>query len=128
MTDFTWQAMRRAYRSMAEIQFAAGAEKVFPVHNQADYMTNLAETQRVIDGLDLAIHRARLGSAHVMGGCALSDNPKQGVTNSWGVHHQIENLSVHDASVFPTSIGANPQLSIYAIAALFSDQLLKKCV
>ncbi|WP_027849541.1 GMC family oxidoreductase [Marinospirillum minutulum] len=128
MTDFTWQAMRRAYHSMAEIQFAAGAEKVFPVHNQADYMTSLAETQRVIDGLDLAIHRARLGSAHVMGGCALSDNPKQGVTNSWGVHHQLENLSVHDGSVFPTSIGANPQLSIYAIAALFSDQLLKICV
>ena len=120
--------MRRAYHSMAEIQFAAGAEKVFPLHNQADYMTSLAETQRVIDGLDLAIHRARLGSAHVMGSCALSDNPKQGLTNSWGVHHQLENLSAHDGSVFPTSIGANPQLSIYAIAALFSDQLLKKCV
>ena len=91
-------------------------------------MTSLAETQRVIDGLDLAIHRACLGSAHVMGGCALSDNPKLGVTNSWGVHHQLENLSVHDGSVFPTSIGANPQLSIYAIAALFNDQLLKKWV
>ena len=45
-------------------------------------MTSLAETQRVIDGLDLAIHRARLGSAHVMGGCALSDNPKLGVTTA----------------------------------------------
>lgn len=45
-------------------------------------MTSLAETRRVIDSLDFAIHRARLGSAYVMGGCAMSDNPKQGGTNS----------------------------------------------
>ena len=32
-----------------------------------------------------------------------------------GVHWQLENLSVHDGSLFPTSIGANPQLSIYGL-------------
>jgi choline dehydrogenase-like flavoprotein len=32
-----------------------------------------------------------------------------------GVHWQVENLSVHDGSLFPTSVGANPQLSIYGI-------------
>ncbi|HYF58920.1 MAG TPA: GMC oxidoreductase, partial [Burkholderiaceae bacterium] len=26
-------------------------------------------------------------------------------------------LSVHDGSLFPTSIGANPQLSVYGVAA-----------
>jgi choline dehydrogenase-like flavoprotein len=34
-----------------------------------------------------------------------------------GRHHQIENLSVFDGSAFPTSIGANPQLSIYGMVA-----------
>ena len=34
-----------------------------------------------------------------------------------GRYFGVENLSVHDGSVFPTSLGANPQLSIYAIAA-----------
>ena len=28
----------------------------------------------------------------------------------------MRNLSVLDGSVFPTSIGANPQLSVYALA------------
>jgi choline dehydrogenase-like flavoprotein len=32
-----------------------------------------------------------------------------------GLHWQIENLSVHDGSLFPTSIGANPQLSVYGL-------------
>ena len=34
-----------------------------------------------------------------------------------GRHFHIENLSVHDGSVFPTSLGVNPQLSIYALVA-----------
>jgi choline dehydrogenase-like flavoprotein len=43
--------------------------------------------------------------------------PRQGVVDSRGRHFQIANVSVHDGSVFPTSIGANPQLSIYALTA-----------
>ena len=39
------------------------------------------------------------------------------IVDSQGTHHQIANLSVLDGSVFPTSIGANPQLSIYALTA-----------
>jgi hypothetical protein len=38
-----------------------------------------------------------------------------GVTRPDGVHWQLSNLSIHDGSIFPTSIGANPQLSIYGI-------------
>jgi choline dehydrogenase-like flavoprotein len=30
---------------------------------------------------------------------------------------------VHDGSLFPTSIGANPQLSIYGITARLASQL-----
>jgi len=48
------------------------------------------------------------------------------VVNGFGEHHQVSNLSVHDASVFPTSIGANPQLSIYALAARNSARLAAK--
>jgi GMC oxidoreductase len=40
---------------------------------------------------------------------------KQGVTRPDGQHWQLEGLSVHDGSLFPTSIGANPQLSIYGL-------------
>ncbi len=52
-----------------------------------------------------------------MGGCAMGGDVKQSVTRSDGSHHQVENLSIIDGSLFPTSIGANPQLSIYALAA-----------
>ncbi len=61
-----------------------------------------------------------------MGGCAMGEDPKQAVTDSLGRHHQLENLSIHDGSLFPTSIGANPQLSVYGLTAQLSTELAKR--
>jgi choline dehydrogenase len=55
----------------------------------------------------------------------MSENAARGVVNSRGTHHQIANLSVMDGSVFPTSIGANPQLSVYALSAQNATSLAK---
>ena len=65
-------------------------------------------------------------SAHVMGGCGAAGKEKQGVTRPDGVHWQIDNLSIHDGSIFPTSIGANPQLSIYGIVNRMAQGLTKR--
>lgn len=126
MTDYTWDGIRRAFHSMAEIQFAAGAHAVLPAHADARYVKTLREAHALIDGLNLALYRTRLGSAHVMGGCAMSENSKLGVTDSLGRHHQLENLSIHDGSLFPTSVGANPQLSIYALTAKLATRLAER--
>ena len=56
----------------------------------------------------------------------MSENPARGVVNSRGRHHQIANLAVFDGSVFPTSIGANPQLSIYGLTAQNASALVKE--
>jgi choline dehydrogenase-like flavoprotein len=56
-------------------------------------------------------------SAHVMGGCPLGPDAKHAAVDTGGRYHHLANLYVADGSLFPTSIGANPQLSIYAIAA-----------
>lgn len=126
LTDYTWEAVRRTYQSMAEIQFAAGARTVTPVHNDARPAKNLAEARTMIDALDLRRFKARLGSAHVMGGCAMGEDASRAVTDSLGRHHQLENLSIHDGSLFPTSIGANPQLSIYGLTARLSSLLAER--
>ncbi|HLD67491.1 MAG TPA: GMC family oxidoreductase [Pseudomonas sp.] len=126
MTDYTWDGVRRAFHTMAEVQFAAGAKSVLPLHADADYVKTLAEAKSLIDGLPLELYRTRLGSAHVMGGCAMGEDPSQAVTDSLGRHHQLENLSIHDGSLFPTSIGANPQLSIYGLTAQLATRLAER--
>jgi len=124
VTDYLRDGLRRAFHSMAQIQFAAGAAQVTPVHSDARAAASLDEAQRMIDALRMEPFRTRLGSAHVMGGCAMGDDPRQAVCDSLGRHHQLENLSVHDGSLFPTSIGANPQLSVYAISAKLCEALV----
>ena len=43
-----------------------------------------------------------------------------------GKHWQVANLSVHDGSLFPTSIGANPQLSVYGLTNMLATQLARE--
>jgi choline dehydrogenase-like flavoprotein len=56
----------------------------------------------------------------------MAASPQQGVTRPDGTHWQVDNLSVHDGSLFPTSLGANPQLSIYGIVNRMSQGLAER--
>ena len=117
MPDYLWDGARRAFLSMAEIQFAAGADTVLPMHEDAKPLASWGEAKAAIAALAMQPLHVRVASAHVMGGCAMGSEPRESVVDESGRHHPIANLSVHDGSLFPTSLGANPQLSIYAIAA-----------
>ena len=125
LTPFIWAGARRALLAMAEIQIAAGAKRVLPVHEGAEGYRSWAEARRAITDLPLQPLLTRVVSAHVMGGCGMADSPQRGVVDANGRHFQLENVSVHDGSVFPTSLGANPQLSIYALTARNTSALAK---
>ena len=128
VTKYVWDGIRDAFSVMAEIQFAAGAKAVAPVHRDAELYYSPKKAKNAISSLSMEILKARLFSAHVMGGCPMGEDPKKTVVNSKGIHHEVENLSVFDGSVFPTSIGANPMESIFAITAKFSKGLIKQLV
>ena len=123
LNDYIWDGARRAWLAMGEIQFAAGASAVMPTHSQGRLSRSWAEYREQVEGLRYAIYDVRLASAHVMGGCAMGEDPQQAVTNSQGRHHHLANLSIFDGSLFPTSIGANPQLSIYGLVSKMATQL-----
>jgi choline dehydrogenase-like flavoprotein len=69
---------------------------------------------------------ARVVSAHVMGGCAMGPDARHAVVDEDGRHHHLRNLSVHDGSIFPTSLATNPQLSIYAFSARSAAALARE--
>lgn len=126
LTDYVMDGARRALLSMMEIQFAAGARQVFPLHEMAAPYTSWAQARAAVLALPMKPHLLKIVSAHVMGGCGLASTEAQGVTRPDGVHWQLENLSIHDGSVFPTSIGANPQLSVYGAVNRLAQGLAKK--
>ena len=125
LTPYLWDGVRRAMASMAELQFAAGATRVMPVHARGSAHGDLDSAKRAIAGFEFAPRITPVVSAHVMGGAPFGNDAAASVVGLDGRHHQLANLYVMDGSLFPTSIGANPQLSIYAIVARLADGLAR---
>jgi choline dehydrogenase-like flavoprotein len=123
LNEYFWNGARRALLTMAQIQFAAGAKTVMPVQASGAHYANWGDAKAAIGAANLAPLATTVVSAHVMGGCPLGPDPKRAVVNATGRHHLLDNLYVFDGSLFPTSIGANPQLSIYGIVAKLASGL-----
>jgi choline dehydrogenase-like flavoprotein len=63
-------------------------------------------------------------TAHLMGGCRMGDDPADSVTNADGRSWDIDNLWICDGSLFPSSGGVNPSLTIYALACRIGDRIV----
>jgi choline dehydrogenase-like flavoprotein len=126
LNDYFWDGAGRALATMAEIQFAAGATTVMPVHVSGASYANWSQARSGIAALPLKPLAAAVVSAHVMGGCPLGPDSSRAVTDHDGRHHHLDNLYVFDGSLFPTSVGANPQLSIYGIVAKLASALAQR--
>jgi choline dehydrogenase-like flavoprotein len=62
-------------------------------------------------------------TAHLLGTCRMGNDPDISVVNSDCRTHDVPNLFVCDGSVFTTSTGVNPSLTIEAIAARTADRI-----
>ncbi|RCU43781.1 MULTISPECIES: GMC family oxidoreductase [Corallincola] len=126
LNDYLWKSARNALLRMAELQFAAGATAVLPMHESAEMFPSWKKAQQAIKQLTMAPRQTTLTSAHVMGGCAMGNDAVSSVIDSDGRYHRLDNLWIMDGSMFPTSLGANPQLSIYAMVARNATRLAQQ--
>ena len=62
-------------------------------------------------------------TAHLLGTCRMRSNSKNSLVNVDCCSHDIQNLFICDGSVFTTSTGVNPSLTIEAIAARTADRI-----
>ena len=61
-------------------------------------------------------NRSASMSRHIMGTCRMGDDPATSVVDRWQRFHDVENMVCTDSSVFPTSTGYGPTLTIVALA------------
>ena len=109
---------------VADIFFAAGAESVY---------TGVAGMPEIRHPREAAVLReGRFGPAalqptgfHPMGTAHMGGDPARSVTDSWGAVRAARGLHVADASLFPTCVGVNPQVSIMAFAARIARRLAR---
>jgi choline dehydrogenase-like flavoprotein len=55
-------------------------------------------------------------SRHVMGTARMGERPESSVCDPWGRIHQLPNVLIADSSLFPTSAGYGPTLTLVALA------------
>jgi choline dehydrogenase-like flavoprotein len=98
----------------AEIHFAAGATEVYPNIPRAGVLrpSDVAE----FEATSFKPAELRLEAFHPMGTARIHRDPAQGVCAANGSVNGTANLYVADASLFPTSIGVNPMMTIIAFA------------
>jgi choline dehydrogenase-like flavoprotein len=64
--------------------------------------------------------------AHLVGGCRMAEDEREGVVNADHQSFAVPNLYLVDGSVLPTQGSANPALTIMALAARCTDRLLAR--
>jgi len=63
------------------------------------------------------------GTMHCMGGTVMGKNAADSVVNSYGQSHEIANLYIAGAGLFPTSAGVNPTFTISAVSTRGAEHL-----
>ena len=112
-----------------ELGFASGAVRAMTLHTtpfeversewNSEFRVEFLERMRSVG---TAPNRQIVFSAHQMGTAAMGSRREHSVVDPSGRVWGFENLLVADASVFPQSSGANPMLTIMAMASRIAAQ------
>jgi len=116
LRPFHFEAFRTACKEMGRIQFAGGAREVRSLHSVPVRISRVEDVGGALDRAPWEAGRVRVATAHQMGGCGMGRDPRTSVVDSQLRYHGMDNLFVVDGSVFPTSLGVNPQETIFGIA------------
>jgi choline dehydrogenase-like flavoprotein len=91
------------------------APKLDAIMREAGAEWTLTATSPPLEGSRAGTRSASV-SRHIMGTCRMGDDPRTSVVDRWQHFHDIENMLCTDSSVFPTSTGYGPTLTIVALA------------
>ncbi len=118
------QGMQRA----VELHYEMNAQKIHVFHNQALLFERGRDDINFFKNEILkrkwAPNYFSLFTAHQMGTCRMGGSARKHPLKPNGETREVKNLYVADASAFPSASGANPMLSIQALAYYISKNVV----
>ncbi len=138
---FTWELgntdsenIKYALSAILKLGMHSGAEKaVLPLKPGIEIVLsheNIRKFENLIKDYPLRMEDLMIGTAHPQGGNIMTgENSKfknNRVVNSGFLVEGLKNVYVCDASLFPVSMGLNPQWTIMAMSSMASKKVLER--
>jgi choline dehydrogenase-like flavoprotein len=106
-----------------KVLLAGGAKKLLaPVHGLGEH--------RTIESFEAALRSRTISdftlyAAHPMSSCRMGVDPATSVIDKTGEAHGLPGLYLSDSSIFPTSLGVNPQYTTMTMSTVIARNLVE---
>jgi len=109
-----------------EVLQAAGAREVLvPYHDRPLALAPGDDTGEILRR-GVRLGEIPVASTHPQSTCRMGGDPATSVVDAFGESHDVPGLFVADMSVFPTSLGAPPQITTAALADRTARRLIER--
>lgn len=124
------QNFRHASAEAIRIHEAAGAEEILVSSARAQVGwrrgQDLERYIKTVMQLPLVDGAQPMISAHQLCTCRMGKDPATSVANTNGELHDVKGVWIGDGSACPTALGANPMVTIMALAARTADKIVEQ--
>jgi choline dehydrogenase-like flavoprotein len=110
----------------AELLLAAGAREVLVPYFADPLVLRPGDDVGVVGRRGIREGQIPIASTHPQSTCRMGADPRSSVVNAFGESHEVRGLFVADMSVFPTSLGAPPQITTAALADRTAHHILER--
>jgi len=122
--DSDIERIKAGMYEVAKVLFAGGAKKVTaPVYGCTGLYASPEALAR--DLADRTIADFIMYASHPMASCRMGVDPASSVIGPSGEAHRLPGLTLADSSIFPTSLGVNPQLTTMVMATSIGRELVR---
>ena len=121
-SDAEVDEIKRGMGRVADVLVAGGAKRLLVPVRGVGWCENPAEVRQKLAASQLADFN--MYASHPTATCRLSRDIETGVVDINGEAHGLPGLFIADSSVFPTSLGVNPQLTTMAVATIIGRHMV----
>jgi hypothetical protein len=118
-------SLANGVKILGKMWFALGAKRIIIPHRTTSIIENEMEIPTLVDNIINDSKNLLLGSAHPQSGNKVGRDQGDSVVDSDCKVHGFGNLFVCDASVFPTAVGVNPQITVMGVASIIASRIIK---